>query len=226
MINQAKKMHHIEMEPLYWKIEDTIYKGDTGGAASLYVIALYAAKYNKSLISKGLRETHRIRLQQMAYELFDSSVPIKRESITIRQSISPVKIPFRREFELQEYLSSNPRILSEALGENVHITGTEVEVEADCEYRCDIVAESDDILYAIELKIGQTTHAVVSQCNKYCWYFYRKLRYNHYKDIQGIIIGNGFDEWSINEIRREGIWCYRIVPVENGDIKLEKIENG
>jgi len=224
MIEQAQRMHFSEMEPLYWKIEDALYNGDTDRAANIYTIALYAAKYNKSLISKGLHSAHKIRLQQMAYELFNSAIPVKRESITIKRSINPVKIPFKLESELQKYLVSNPRVLSKALGEDVRVIGTEV--ETDCEYRCDVVAESPSVLYAVELKIGQTTHAVVSQCKKYCWYFYRKLRYNHYKDIQGVVIGNGMDDWSINELRREGILCYRIVPAENRHIKLERIENG
>lgn len=222
MIEQALSMHYSEIEPLYWHIEDALYKGDTKTATFCYTIILYAAKYNKDLIQKGLKQVHRTRLQQIAYELFESLVPSNRHSITIKQSISSVEIPFKKESELQKYLSENPLILSNAIGEQVEITGTEVETEIDSEYRCDIVAESKSVLYAIELKINQTTHAVVSQCNKYCWYFYRKMRYNRYKQIQGITIGNGFDQWSVNELRREGIWCYRIESTED-NITLARI---
>ena len=91
-------------------------------------------------------------------------------------------------------------------------------------YRCDVVAESKTRLYPIELKIAQSTHAVVSQCSKYCYYFYRKLRYDRFKYVQGVVLSNGFDAWSINAIRQEGHWILKIVPTNSG-IKLLRVTN-
>jgi len=219
MIQQAKVMHPSEMEPLFWHVEDALHEGNQDRARGIFVILLYAAKFNPELVQKGLQPGHRSRLQELSYELFSSSVPKSYTPIKMRPSLSPRTIPFKKEEELQKYLSSHPEILADALGEEVRINGVEVEVGP--EYRCDIVAEGKQV-YAIELKIGQANHAVVSQCNKYCYYLKRKLRYNHYKPVQGVVIGNGFDEWSINELRREGIWCYAVKSV--GDvIKLERI---
>ena len=223
MIRQCLQMFECEIEPLYWGIEDRAQKGKINEARGIFIMMAYIAKYNKPLLKRGLKKAQKLRLKQLSYELFDEAVPTYKEPVVIRSSISPVNLPFKKELELQEYLSRNPQILSEALEEEVQITGTEV--EADCEYRCDITAESESTFYTIELKIGQTTHAVVSQCNKYCWYFYRKLRYGQHKDVQGVVIGNGMDEWSINELRREGIWCFCIIPVSETDIRLERIEN-
>ena len=85
--------------------------------------------------------------------------------------------------------------------------------------------ESKNHFYPIELKIAQGNHAVVSQCSKYCYYFYRQLRYDRFKKIQGIVIGNGYDAWSINELRREGHWIFTIVPDGDKNIKLKRVEN-
>ncbi len=219
MIFQSKKMFSSEMEPLYWRIEDCLSNGDVNTAQGLFSILLYVAKYNKKLMLEGLRPAYLDRLKEISFELYGDHVPSKRMPVTIKKFVSPVKIPFQNESELQHYLLDHPDVLSDALGDDIQIRGSEVKV--DHEYRCDIVAEGK-MFYPIELKIGQTNHASVSQCNKYCFYFYRKLRYGHYKQIQGVIIGNGFDDWSINELRREGIWCFRVVANKN-DIGLEKI---
>jgi len=220
MIRQAEYMFYTEMEPLYWTVEDAAFKGNQEKARNLFSILLYAAKYNPKLVSLGLKPVHRKRLQELSYELFADFVPKNSKSIEIRRSIDPVRLPFVKEAELQGYLQTHPEILSRALGENVRVTGIEVDVGHS--YRCDIVAEGKKF-YPIELKIGQTNHAVVSQCIKYCYYFYRKLRYSLYKEIQGVVIGNGFDPWSINELRREGIWCFTIRTMGDG-VELSKID--
>ena len=220
MIRQAEDMFQSEMEPLYWKVEDALHQGNQEKARNLFSILLYAAKYNSKLVSSGLKPGHRRRLKELSYELFEDFVPKNGKSIEIRRSIDPVKLPFVKEAELQEHLQTHPDILSRALGEAVRVTGIEVDVGYD--YRCDIVAEGEKF-YPIELKIGQTNHAVVSQCIKYCYYFYRKLRYNLCKEIQGVVIGNGFDPWSVNELRRENIWIFRIVPLPNNDITLSQV---
>jgi len=207
MIAQAGRMHHSEMEPLYWKIEESICEGNTVRAKNLFSIIMYAAKYNKPLLT-ALRPTYKKRLKEIPFEFFSDYVPKRSKSITIKGAIDQSKLPFSKEFELQEYLANHAELLSEALKDRVEVTG--IEVECGPEYRCDIVAESDTSFYPIELKIRQATHSVVSQCAKYCWYFYRQLRYGFYKDIQGVVISNGFCEWSVNELRRDGIWCFNL----------------
>ncbi len=40
--------------------------------------------------------------------------------------------------------------------------------------------------------------------------------------MEGVVIGNGFDEWSINELRRQNIWCYSVKSVDES-IVLERV---
>jgi len=171
MISQAHVMFASEMEPLFWKVEDALHDGKKEQAKGIFVILLYAAKHNPQLILDGLQPGHRKRLQELSFEFFGSHVPKSVEPIEIRQPIAPRQLPFKKEGDLQKHLAAQPEILSRALEEKVRVEGIEVEVGP--EYRCDIVAEGDTV-YAIELKIGQTNHAVVSQCNKYCYYLRRK----------------------------------------------------
>lgn len=223
MIQKAKAFHVSAVEPLYWKLEDDLHDGRIEKASSSYNAMLYIAAYNKKVIAKGLRPVYRDRLKEIAYELHgNGEYIVKRgKQITIRHALAPRDLPFEKEHELQSHLAENPDILSEALGDRIEIRG--IEVETDFDYRCDIVARSDTTFYPIELKIGQATHQVVSQINKYCWYFYRKMRYGYFKPIQGVVVANGLDSWSINEIRKDGHWCFTINPT-GGKIKLDKVD--
>lgn len=222
LIEQAKQMHACEMEALYWHLEDALYEGKMDRARGCFGILLYAAKYNSKLIVEGLKKSQRERLKEISYEVSGQSIPIKREPIIMKTGIAAVDIPFKKECELQSYLAGQPRLVSDALGEPINIVGTEV--ETDCDYRCDIVAESRRCCYPIELKIGQANHQVVSQCLKYCFFFYRKLRYGCFKKVQGVVIANGADDWSINELRRFGLWVYLIAPGKDYKISLRKVE--
>ena len=221
MIEQSLNTNIKELEPIYWLIEDSVYKNDIPKAKSMLTVLLYIAKYNPKLITQGLQVPYKQRLKQLSQELLNGHFLQKIEAIEIKSAIESRKIPFKLEKELKDYLVEHPEKLSNVLEENIRITG--VEVDTDFEYKCDIVAESSDKFFPIELKIGQGTHAVVSQCSKYCYYFYRKLRYDRFKQIQGVVIANGFDSWSINELRRNGIWIFDIVPENEKDISLLQI---
>ncbi len=222
MISQAKETTVKVVEVMYWLLETALDEGNTERAQTLFEDLAYLGKYNQKMIKEGLHPPYRERLKAISHELYGNGPFKKQPPVTMKQEIAPRKIPFNIESELGDYLLNNPEILSDALGEHVKITGREVELKND--YRCDIVAESDTILYPIELKIAQSTHAVVSQCSKYCYYFYRKLRYDRFKYVQGIVVSNGYDAWSVNEIRKEGHWILEILPLDNG-IRLSQVTN-
>lgn len=222
MISQACKMFSCEAEPLYWKMEDYLEKGYRDTARGILTIFLYLAKYNKKVIQEGLKMTHRKRLKEITFELFSSFVPKTENSIMIKGAISSISLPFQNEKELQKYLVEHPAILEDALQDSISVVGTEIPVS---DYFCDIVVESDTYCYPIELKIRQSNHVVVSQCDKYCFYFYRKLRYDRYKKVQGVVISNGFDKWSINELRRKSILCFCIRMNDEKNIHLEEIKS-
>ncbi len=223
MIDQALKTHELEMEPVYWKLEEALGSGNTATATGLFTVILYIAKYNKKLL-QALQPGYTRRLKEISYELYGDYVPKQTKSIIIKGALAEADLPFKVESEMRDYLAEHPEVLSRAFGEEVKIVGTEVSCDSRhrIEYKCDVVAESDKNFYPIELKIRQATHSVVSQCSKYCWYFYRKLRYGRYKEIQGITIANGMDAWSINELRRENIRCFTVHAPE-GNVELREI---
>ncbi|KKL73431.1 hypothetical protein LCGC14_2074970 [marine sediment metagenome] len=223
LIAQTMRTHRCEVEVMYWMVEDAICKANQSKAEGILKLLLYIGKYKPELIRSGLQLIQRTRLKEMIHEIHENVTTQKREAITMRQSIQPRVIPFKLEKELQNYLSEHKHILEEAFGDRLRIVG--LEVETDDDYRCDIVAESSQKFYPIELKIAQSTHAVVSQCSKYCYYFYRKLRYSHFKEVQGVVIINGADVWSINELRRAGHWIYIIVPTSDTNITLSRIQS-
>lgn len=221
MIQQAKNTHVTELEVLYWILEDALHAGNRNKAKGLLITLLYIAKYRPELIRIGLQETYMKRLKGLTYDLLDNKSTCLQQPITMKPAIQSKKIPFKMELELKQYLVDNPDKLALALEDDIKIVG--VEVEAGEDYKCDIVAESDKYFYPIELKIAHGTHTAVSQCSKYCYYFYRKLRYDRFKRVQGVVCANGYDAWSVNELRRAGHWIYSIDPISDTDIVLERI---
>lgn len=220
VIDRTMTSQLAEIEPLYWVLEDSIYSGDRDKAKAVFGLLLYTAKFRPDLISSGLKPKQRERMKEICHEMSDNPILKETNPITIKFATEPKRLPFTKECELQQFLSENPNILSSALNDTIRVVG--IEVETDCGYKCDIVAEGQKFFYPIELKIGQATNAV-SQIHKYIYYFYRSLRYNRYREIQGIVIANGFCHWSINELRRQGIWIFDIFHDVDNKIKLIRI---
>lgn len=208
------------LEPLYWVMEDAIYENNIRLAKAIYVDFLYFAKYRKEDLQKAMQPAYLDRLRSLAFELFEGKSIKERKPITLKMASQSTEIPFKKEHNLRDHLAANPDILSETIGEKVAIVDTEVHTDDD--YRCDILASSESYYYPVELKIRQANHAVVSQINKYCFYFYRRFRYTFHKPIQGIVCANGFDAWSINELRRDGIRCFDILS-DQDSVKLREV---
>jgi len=221
-ISQAIGTTKSEIEVMYWIVEDALHNGNRARAEAMLEHLLYIGKYKPELIQSGLHFIQRTRLKEITHEIYENIAIQKREAITMKFPIQPREIPFKLEKDLQNHLAENKNILEEAFGDQLRIVG--LEVETDDDYYCDVVAESSKKFYPIELKIAQSTHAVVSQCSKYCYYFYRKLRYNHFREVQGVVVCNGADAWSINELRRSGHWVYTINPIDSENkITLERV---
>jgi hypothetical protein len=211
------KEHPSVFEPLYWAMEDALYNNNIDRAKNIYVDFLYLAKYRKQDLMKLLRPAYVDRLKSLAFELFEGTSLKARKSIELKSCRQSRSIPFTKEAQIRDYLTANDEILSDAFGEHISVMDTEVLTYDG--YKCDILAASNRCYYPIELKIRQANHAVVSQIQKYCFYFYRRFRYGFYKPIQGVVCANGFDVWSINELRREGMRCFTMIG-DGESIKL------
>lgn len=219
MLKELTNLHILEIEPLYWVLEDALYANNLSKANTIYSLFCAIATYSKPVL-KGLQKKQIERLREIAFELHDHETCVKRRLVEFKFPRFPKPLQFQNEKELEVYLSTHINILEEAFQKKLQLVGTQV--TTDFEYACDLVVESDDLFFPIELKIGQATHGVVSQIEKYCFYFYRKLRYNRYKPIQGVVIGNGADAFAINEIRKNGHWLFDIHQHQAG-ISLIKI---
>ncbi len=221
MIDQTLKTHQCEVEVIYWKLEDAIYDGKPDVAKLMLIMLLYMGRYRPDLIQSGLKIPQRKRMKEIVHDILGNGAMRQCTSITMKPAVKSKKIPFKLESELKKYIVDNPQTLNDAIGQKVRISGTEV--ETDNEFKCDITAENEEFFYPVELKIIQGNHAVVSQCSKYCYYFYRKFRYGMFKNIQGIVIAPGYDDWCINALRREGHWIYEIMNVDDC-VHFRKIE--
>lgn len=208
IIEEVMSYHPKEIEPLYWKIEDSITSGKNNLAKSIYSSFLCLAKYNKKILTENLNPCQLARLRQLTFELFGETSFKEIKTISIKESTGSKTIPFSKESELRDFLVDNKYILEKAY--DTKIRYIDKEVKTNFGYQCDIVAEDDRFCYPTELKIAQAKHGVISQIEKYCHFFYRQYRYNFYKKMQGVVIANGFDAFSINELRRNNILCFEV----------------
>lgn len=219
---QMQSVRLAEIEPLYWILEDALYENKQERASNVFSFLCAVAKHRNDLLKQALHPEQCDRLQQIAYEIIDGKGYVEYQPIKIEPARQPIAVPFKKERDLEEHLVQNPQLLEKALSRDGRIRIRGRQVKTDFGYACDIVAESDSTFYPIELKIRQGQHAVVSQIEKYCFYFYRQLRFDKYKSIQGVVIANGFDDFSINELRRKKMRVFTIQPRE-GDIELVEI---
>jgi len=218
--SEVNKINPSELEPLYWVLEDSLDGNDLPRAAAIYDLFCTIAQKRKQLLIQGLKPKQIDRLKNISYELYDREIYCTKRAVEIKFPIQPKPLGFKTEKELENHLAANLVVLEAAIGQELKLVGTQV--KTDFEYACDLVVESSTTFYPIELKLWQSTHSVVSQIEKYCHYFYRKLRYDRYKPIQGIVVANGADAYSINEVRKSGHWLFDIQN-QNGSIILVKI---
>lgn len=220
MIQEALNTTVKEVEVLYWIVEDSLIDGKKGKALIALDFLLYIAKYKSELIKHGLRKPQVERLKQISFEINEQTSTRIVHPVNVSCATNRRNLPFQKEAELRDYLAINKHIICDALKDNIRIYGKEV--LTDDGYKCDIVAENKKTLYAIELKITQSTHSVCSQIDKYCFYFYRQMRYDRFKNIQGVVVSNGFDSFSINELRRRGHFIFEVIPTD-ASVELRRI---
>jgi len=209
-----------EIEVLYWKIEDSLSSGQIKKAKMFFEMLCYIASHRKDVLNLALKDAYRTRLRAISYEICGKNVPYFRKPVIEKSAIEAVETPFEKEKQLNNYLYQKQNLLCDALKTTGRVTGREVEVD---EYKCDLIFENSSVLFAIELKKDQADHKAVSQLDKYCHYFYLKLRYNLFKEVKGAIIANGFSKWSINEFRRKGRFVFYMCPTSKKDIQLRQI---
>ena len=187
-----------EIETIYWKLEDSLTANKKKKADRFFDMLCYTAKYKKKELNKALRPDYLSRLKKISHQLNGKEIPASNKSIEELPAYLPLELPFKKEKEIGDYLVENEHVLKNVLG-NGRITGREVEIE---DYKCDLVFENKKTFFAIELKRDQADHKAISQLDKYCHYFYLKLRYSLFKEVRGICIANGFCKYSVNEFRR------------------------
>lgn len=221
-LDSIRNIQISEIEPLYWIVEDSLFENKKAKAESVFSLLATIAQRRKELIVQALKPAYCKRLQEISYELYGTESFQSQKNIEIKMSTFAKQLPFTKEIELEEFLANHINILEQSLSESLKLTGRQIETIFG--YKCDLVVESKNTYYPIELKINQTDHAVVSQIQKYCFYFYRQLRYDRYKLVQGIVIANGFCQWSINELRKNSIRIFDITSCKKQVIKLTEVK--
>ncbi len=68
----------------------------------------------------------------------------------------------------------------------------------------DLVAQDKDTIYPIEVKKSGARHDVIGQIDKYMIHFKLKLINKIYSCVKGVVIANGFDEYTLQELYRFG----------------------
>lgn len=123
------------------------------------------------------------------------------------ENIEPTEKDIRLERDLVKASCKNLNLLERHLGPDLTISGIEFPTFRTGG-KCDLVLrDSAGVLYPVEFKLNQATHAVVGQIKKYTTHFNLQLIYKLYDKVQGVVVANSFSKYAINELLKRNIIC-------------------
>jgi RecB family endonuclease NucS len=90
--------------------------------------------------------------------------------------------------------------------------------------KVDLVAQDGMTMYLIETKRDEAKHDVVSQIDKYILDFKLKLNLKLWNNVIGVVIANGFPQYVLQELVKNGIIPLRY-SLKDGIFKLSKVRS-
>lgn len=97
------------------------------------------------------------------------------------------------------------------------------EIEAKTKYgRVDILGRDKDTLFVFELKKEHARHDLIGQIHKYVICYKLKLIRKMYKKVQGVVIANSFDNFTLNELKHNGHTCLKY-SLDNDHLNFTKL---
>lgn len=110
----------------------------------------------------------------------------------------------KKEKDLQRMLCKDQNVLKELISKDFVVEDYEHKVMFGY---VDLVGRCEDTVYVIELKKEVAKFDVVSQIDKYMYDFRAKLIYKMWKKVKGIVIANSFQEYALNELKKNDVLC-------------------
>ncbi len=105
------------------------------------------------------------------------------------------------------------------LGDNFEL----LNLEHPTEYgKVDILGQSGEIIYPIEVKLKRGTHSIIGQIEKYMKHFWKKLGLKLWKDVNGIIIAKSYERYVLEELNKLNVVAFTYY-IKNKKIDLIKI---
>lgn len=89
--------------------------------------------------------------------------------------------------------------------------------------RVDLVAQDKETIYPIEVKKSVADHSVIGLIDKYIIHFKLGLINRMYRYVVGVVIANGFDEYSLQELHRFGAVAIKYKFKGDNNIELTRV---
>jgi RecB family endonuclease NucS len=192
-LDEAKKYLEILREEQD-KTSSLFYQLDKNYQKRLKTIAYFL---DKNIINTRLNETDKLEHKNITIEC-DEEI-LKEKEITTKICKSNI---------LLKYLGNEFQLIN---------------LEHPTEYgRVDIVGQTNDIIYPIEVKLNRGTHAIIGQIEKYMKHFWKKLGLKIWKDVKGIIIAKSYEQYVLEQLKNLNIIAFTYY-IKNNDIELIKI---
>jgi RecB family endonuclease NucS len=193
------------IECLFYNFYNSYLLGNSENAEMYYEFLKNEYK-NDSSCFDFLQEDERWDILRKLIETVKNKLVVKNFNYEKRKTEEEIirdKEIFKYEKELVLQICKNKEKLKDVLKiENLEIYNLEHITNYGF---VDIVCQDKMTMYVIEVKKSVAKYDVVSQIDKYVLDFKLKLNLKHWNKVVGVVIANGFQNYAINELLKNGI---------------------
>jgi hypothetical protein len=193
-------------ETLYYQIYNFVLLGDSDNAKTY--LGFLREEYDKDESQfNALKEDERWKHLIELGDVIDKNLIVKNFQEVERPVEKIIKeedeAQFSKQRELVKAICLAKDELRMCLKAESDFCCTSIEYETKFG-RVDLVAQDKETIYPIEVKKSGADHSVIGQIDKYIIHFKLGLINRMYRYVVGVVIANGFDEYSLQELHRFG----------------------
>lgn len=216
------KTTYQDIETLYYFLDMSVIKGEADESKMYLEILRDEYEENEDNFDV-LKEDKRFEHLQKLSKVIENNLVVRSFDFTKTKEeiVEKDDQQIRKEKELVLEICKNQDVLRKALNVSKDF------IINSCWQKVmfgevDIVAQDKEAIYIIETKKNIAKHDVIAQIEKYLFDFKLKMILKLWKSVIGIVIANGYDKYTLKELKKTGTICLKY-KFQNKKLELEKI---
>jgi len=210
----------IDFESIFFELNFSFVMSDIQ-KAQLYLEILREEQERMPSLFSQLDPSYQKRLKKIAH-LVDNNITNDRLESTGEDRKYNIEIECDEEVTKEKFIVEKlckSGILQKHFGNDFEL----LNLEHPTEYgKVDILGQTGEIVYPIEVKLKRGTHSIISQIEKYMRHFWKKLGLKLWKEVNGIIIAKNYERFVLEELNKLNITAFTYY-IKDKKIDLIKI---